>query len=380
MSNSDRERAAREFMRELGSLAPADERLIVGFAEEVNSIDKETGELSHAGWWPRPFKEGAQLFSSRNDYVAIASGKKTLNKKTEKMRYWRNTESFGTALAFYVDDIGGGIGSKGAFSIDELSAILPPTAIVETSPGNYQAWYFFSEPETNAKYFKAFLTSFVNSVLAERGGDKTINDIMRVGRIPFGVNNKRLPDGKLKYPGPDGEPFECRLYQVDYSRRYTIDDITDAFGFDVQMRTETVREYEDDEMVVDFMLYELSKKILTKMDMSETPGGEVTENQSGSCRIRCVWGDEHTNGLGSRGAQLGAYIRPPRAGEAVPFLYNCSHDICRERATWANKSEGGMWEKFTDEIVMPFVYKWCNNANSPTNADKFGAAMYGSKA
>lgn len=337
---------AEQFLKELQHTIPDDERVMAGYAEEATVQTDATGKKINGGWWPVPWKEGKYINSNSNAYACISSSIKTPNPKTGDLRYWRGEASFGHGLALMVDDIGHGKGSKGGMDLRHFYNILKPTATVETSPGNYQLWYFLDEPEPSMPRFKAFLTSFVTNVL-KLGGDNTIKDVSRYGRMPIGYNNKRHgPDGEFKYPVErDGRmvPFTVELKDANYSRRYSIDEIARAFKFEVLIPIKKNFTIDKAEYVYDVLWMNMAEKILGAAKMGEGSGGEVVMNMSGKYRIQCPWGNEHTNG-----DPFGAYFRGPIPGADVEFVFGCGHDTCRKlhRRTWAT---------FVDEIVMPKI-------------------------
>lgn len=342
-----------QFLFELQNGIPDDQRLIAGYAKDANVQTDETGRKINAGFWPTPYKPGKYIDENSNAYVCISSSIKTPNPKTQKMRYWRGEASFGRGLAIMVDDIGTGTGSKGGLTVEELSAILVPTAVVETSPWNHQLWYFLARPEDDMVRFKAFLSCFVEKVL-QKGGDNTIKDVSRYGRMPIGYNNKRHADGSLKYPDENGRPFRVQLLAADYSRRYEMDEIARAFGFDIVVPVrQRVLSEDISRAEVDMDKYWLNKAeaITNKLKMGEGSDGEVVMNMSGKYRIRCPWGDEHTNG-----DQFGAYFRGPIPGAEVEFVFGCGHDTCR-------KDNKRTWSSFVDAIVMPFIINRLDDAN-----------------
>jgi len=342
---------AEEFLRELHNGIPADERVMAGYAEEATVQTDESGKKINAGWWPTPWADGKYINTRANCYACISSSIKTPNPRTGKMRYWRGEASFGHGLALMVDDIGDGKGSKGDLGLEYFDMVLPPTATVETSPGNYQLWYFFDKPVDSLLHFKALLNCFVGSVL-KKGGDNTIKDISRYGRMPCGINNKRHgPDGAYKYAGKDGKPFQVRLKHADYSRRYSPEDIARGFGFSIVMPQKPVIQISEDDYKFDAVWLKAAEYICGKMKMGEGSNGEVGMNMSGKFRIRCPWGHEHTNG-----DPYGAYFRGPIPGAEHEFVFGCGHDTCRKlhRRTWA---------VFVDEIVMPYIYKRLESIN-----------------
>lgn len=333
-----------KFLRELGRGIPDDERVMAGYAGEATVQTDATGKKLNGGWWPVPYAEGKYIDAGKNCYVCISSSIKTPNPKTGTMRYWRGEASFGHGLALMVDDIGIGKGSKGGLTCEHFYDILPPTATIETSPGNHQLFYFFDEPEDSLIRFKSFLSCFVTAVL-KKGGDNTIKDIARYGRMPIGINNKRHgPDGEFKYAVSDANnkvvPWSVQLVDADYTRRYSMDQIADAFQFPIVMPIRRETEIDPDDYKIDAVWLKLAEKILSKLEHGEGSGGDVVMNMSGKYRIRCPWGHEHTNG-----DPFGAYFRGPIPGADVEFVFGCGHDTCR-------KLHRRTWSTFIDEVVI----------------------------
>lgn len=337
-----RSQAAEEFLVELARGIPEDQRAMVGYAEEATVRTDEDGKKLNAGWWPVPWKQGKYINENANCYVCISSSIQTPNPKTGKMRYWRGEAAFGRGLALMVDDIGDGKGSKGDFQRDEFAARLQPTAIVETSPGNYQFWYFFDEPVEDMVEYKAFIRCFVAAVIDGAGGDHTIKDVSRFGRMPTGYNNKRNKDDSFKYADPDGDCFECNLYHADYSKRYSMQDIAKAFGFQIVIPAQVKVHVDPDEWKYDQVWLQMAIQVCNKFSWGESANGRVEMNMSGKYRIRCPWGDSHSNG-----DPYGAYFRGPIPGAEHEYVFGCGHDGCRQA--------GRTWAPFIDQIVMPVV-------------------------
>lgn len=346
MNLREREAIAEEFLKELGRGIPEEERVMVGYASEATVQTDENGKKLNAGWWPLPYKVGKPIRQGDNCYVCISSSKRTPNPRTGVDRYWRGEASFGHGLALMVDDIGTGAGSKGDLLLDQFEAVLPPTAVVETSPNNYQLWYFLDAPEPNLKRFKAFLLGFVSTVL-DKGGDSTIRDVSRYGRMPAGINNKRGKDNQFKY-AENGQPFRVRLVKAEYERRYSMDRIAAAFGFPIivpveRSLSEEERAALDHEKRFDLRWLKVAVDILSKTKMGEGSSGEVSQNMSGKYRIRCPWGEEHSNG-----DPYGAYFRGAIPGADYEFVFGCGHDTCRK--DWKRT-----WSSFVDKIVIPHI-------------------------
>lgn len=359
MDYKERLKAVELFLNELGRGIPEDERVMVGYASEATVQTDASGKKLNAGWWPAPHRDGKNIKTEDNCYVCISSSKKTPNPKTGELRYWRGDESFGHGLALMVDDIGTGRGSKGLLHLDQFTARLEPTAVVETSPGNHQLWYFLDAPEPSRKRFKAFLVGFVSTVLVDKGGDGTIRDISRYGRMPAGINNKRDKENELKYADERGKPFRVGLAgEPRYDRRYSMDAIASAFGFriddflpaEVKLTPEQIAN-RDVDMEYDVIWREYAIHILSAAKQGEGSGGDVSQNMSGKYRIRCPWGDEHTNG-----DSYGAYFRGPIPGAEYEHVFGCGHDTCR-------KEKKRTWSPFIDKVVMPAIIEAIENNN-----------------
>jgi hypothetical protein len=262
-----------------------------------------------------------------------------------------------------VDDIGTGTGSKGQLSMAQFQDVLPPTAVVETSPGNHQLWYFLDAPCPDLKTFKAFLLGFVSTVLVGKGGDSTIRDVSRYGRAPIGINNKRHSDNQLKY-AENGKPFRVRLVSADYSRRYSMAAIANRFGFEIVIPVERAmddgeRAELDVENSFNRLWLQMAVAVLGDAKMGESSGGEVTQNMSGKYRIRCPWGEEHTNG-----DPYGAYFRDKIPGAEFDYVFGCGHDTCR-------KDNRRTWSVFVDHIVMPYIEGQIKKMNGARNVAAF---------
>lgn len=91
---------------------------------------------------------------------------------------------------------------------------LAPTAIVETSPGNFQYWYAYSDQPTVDEHCSLL------SALAKAGyTDPGATNAVRNCRLPGSVNRK---------PGRDD--FICREVSFDRTREFTVAQIVEAFG------------------------------------------------------------------------------------------------------------------------------------------------------
>ncbi|MBC8640184.1 hypothetical protein IAG25_25465 [Caballeronia sp. EK] len=343
---------AQEFLNELGAGLPDDERVMVTYPEKANNIEGE--EYDGRQWASKPYREGHELPTEKNCYAMISSAIKAKHPKTGEMKFWRHKSNFGHGLALMVDDIGTGAGSKGDMTLDDLKGKLEPTVIIETSPSNFQAWYFFDEPVADRERYAAFLEGFASEALS-KGGDHTIKDITRIGRFGMGVNNKRREDGSLKYSDASGKPFQPRQVEANYFNRYTMEEIAAAFEFDIVVR----EKYVDPDCAADDFnaaVFKSAVRLFGSLGSGTGPNGAMEERTAGKYRIVCPWGDEHSTGQRATDA---AFWNPD-ARHDVAYNFHCSHDSCQKA--------GRKWKKFIDQIVMPDIENKLEAANDDCEA------------
>ena len=118
--------------------------------------------------------------------------------------YKRQEKGCAAVWGVMLDDLG-----TKSLPVERL-AECPPSVLIETSPGNFQATYLFDQPQTYLARVKALNQSMVEAGLCDPGAKSPPT---RWGRMPFASNGKTDP------------AFECRLVEFHPERRYTIDAI-----------------------------------------------------------------------------------------------------------------------------------------------------------
>lgn len=336
------------FIKLLQSLIPESNRdneaLFMASAEKAT---KTAGDNS--GFWGGAVQYneiGNAVFNRyKNNFICISSIKKSRHPETGKPRFWRAKAHFGRGLAFMLDDLGSGKGSKGQLTVEAVSSVLPPTAVIETSPDNYQVWYVLKEGVADISLFERSLKAFVDKVLVD-GGDLTVKDAIRIGRAPFGVNNKTLDDGSLKYGvEEDGEivPWRVKVSVFSPENRYSLDELTDAFGVTVPPQPAPRAKAHESDLSLNEYMFQYAHWVLSKSKFGEG-GNPLNQNPFNRYRIRCPWGDEHSNG-----DPYGAFFRGPNPNEAYDhdYVFGCAHDSCKQK--------GRTWAAFVDEIVIKHI-------------------------
>lgn len=130
-------------------------------------------------------------------------------------RYRRVEAGCAAVWGLMLDDLG-----TKALPLSRLEK-CPPSYVIETSEGNFQAGYLFDEPQTDLKRITALNQATVDAQLCDPGAKTPTT---RWGRLPFASNGKYEP------------AFQCRLVAWNPERRYTIDQIAD--GLELAVETE----------------------------------------------------------------------------------------------------------------------------------------------
>ena len=118
--------------------------------------------------------------------------------------YRRRKTQWHRAFGLMLDDIG-----TKAEPRERLDA-CPPSYLIETSAGNFQAGYLFTEPCTDLARVEALQEALVKAGLCDPGSK---GPSARMGRLPVGVNGKYSPSQA------------CRLVEWHPERRYSIEQI-----------------------------------------------------------------------------------------------------------------------------------------------------------
>jgi hypothetical protein len=134
-------------------------------------------------WKYQPLPVGMKLYNggpfdsfgpNASNYVSISSFY-----PEDDGTYKRRDTSFAALHAIMIDDIGTKV------PIDSIAVM--PSALIETSKGNFQAWYKLDPPLRSLET----ATMLVNAFVAKLKHD--CNLVTRIGRLPVGSNTKYDP-------------------------------------------------------------------------------------------------------------------------------------------------------------------------------------------
>jgi hypothetical protein len=191
------------------------------------------------------------------------------------------------------------------------------SALIETSPGNYQGIIMLAEPITDGNVATRLLNALIDAGLCDAGAS---GPLTRWARLPVAIN------GKPKHADGDGVPFLCRLAEWNPDARYTPEQIIDGLQLKlppagrppktVKATTKNVRGTASDQgddvwlpkAEVNPVLVALQARGLYK-----TPLG------SGKHDVTCPWVNEHTDALDTGSAYFEPDDQYPLGG------YCCQH-------------------------------------------------------
>lgn len=267
--------------------------ILVSFAGNPNKVPK--GKWFGKAWTP----EAADLPSHFNNYFSLAAFR-----PDDSGKYRRQKKHFSALYAVMLDDVG--------TKVEHERLTLPPSWLLETSPGNYQAGYILAEPITAAKTADNLMNAIVAAHLCDPGAG---GPTARLARLPLAVNGKTDP------------AFQCRIEDWQPDRRYGFEELVNGLELDMKPterpkkkgQKQAERPAIGDDVFVprpeeNTVIAALKSKGLYK----ETLGG-------GKHDITCPWVTEHTDSVDGGTA----YFEPD---DTFPIGgFHCFHGHCEKR-------------------------------------------------
>lgn len=217
-------------------------------------------------------------------------------------RLFRQMDFYAGTVALMVDDVGTKV------KAEDLADVVP-TAIIETSKGNYQYWYVFEELCRSKPMMDALADSFVAKYTSD-GKDPGMKGVTRVGRVPDSTNAKASC-------GPDG--WAVRLAAFNPVAIYTPKWLAAELGISLQVRAQaaapTTGDAAKEERRARFA--EIKPHLHPKRDQP---------NNRGWTEIVCPWVWDHTGA-----ANNGASICEPNEFNRWFGGFQCHHGHCVDK-------------------------------------------------
>ena len=252
-----------------------------------------------------------------NVYLCVSAMRAAENPRTGRMEFRRRKANFAGGLLLMVDDLGDGPAAK--FPMSAIAA-APPTALIETSPDNFQAIYLFERAVTDIETFDALIRAFIAKQFL--GADTGMAGVNRVFRPPAGVN------GKPKHMR-DGKPWQVRLAEWHPDRRWTVEGLVEAFGLTLQRRGRRLARGATTDKAANIRAFVHVRRALQEAGMMKRDAPDV----AGWTEMRCPWTDEHTGRVDN-----GAAIRLPADENRFMGAFRCHHGNCDGRG-WRELTE-----------------------------------------
>ena len=273
----------------------------------------KSGDPGLGGWSAsRADQVASHLSAANNNYVACASfyPGDDGSFKARKMQ-------FAACHFLMLDDLGSKVPLERLVGF-ELSWLI------ETSPGNHQGGIILAEPLTDGAAAVRLLNAVIDSGLCDAGATGPLS---RWARLPVAIN------GKPKYVGEAGAPFQCRLLEWRQDARYTPQEIVDRLQLELAPAGRPKKTARTSARVA--QVDNISRSIGNDADDVLTPraaenpvvaalkarGLYKTPLGSGKHDITCPWVQEHSDRLDS-GA---AYFEPDELYPLGGFCCQHSH-------------------------------------------------------
>lgn len=268
------------------------------------SFEGNPASVPSQAWFGHPWAGNADsdvgLPNSANNYFSLA-----VFRPDEAGQYRRQKARFHALHAVMLDDVGSKV------AMDRLT--VPPSWLLETSPGNYQAGYLLSEPLTDGAAADRLMNAIVNAELCDPGAN---GPRARLARLPVAVNGKHAP------------PFPCRLTVWAPALRYSVQELVDGLQLEFRQAERHKRQstrgtqaqpVDGDPVWIPRPEENAVIAALRQRSLYKAPLGDGKHN------VTCPWVKEHTDAVDGGTAYFEPDDHWPVGG------FKCLHGHCTGR-------------------------------------------------
>lgn len=284
-----------EFLAAMRLFVPDDSRIL------VCQFRGDPGADIKGKWRAAVLNDCSMLDDMANVYVCVSA-----MRRNERGEFRRRKQNFAGGLLLMIDDLGSGPAAK--FPLGTIDA-LPPSALIETSPDNYQAIYLFDRLVEDAALFEALIRAFIDAQFL--GKDTGMAGVNRVFRPPAGTNGK---------PKHNGWRVSMRDWRPE--RRYGPEDIARAFNLTLAKAGPRIPRGATADKADNIRNFIAVRSALRSAGMIKREEPDM----AGWSDIQCPWVHEHTGGIDN-----GAAIRLPDEDNAWYGAFKCFHGSCNGR-------------------------------------------------
>ncbi len=270
----------------------------------VVSFEGNPASVPRKVWSGRPWLDTPDICdclpASANNYFSLAAFR-----PDDAGQFRRQKARFQALHAVMLDDIGTKV------AMERLT--LPPSWLLETSPGNHQAGYLLREPLTDGSVADRLMNAIVAAGLCDPGAN---GPRARLARLPVAVNGKHTP------------PFQCRMVEWSPEFRYSVEDLVDGLQLEMasigrstrhDTRAAQQRPSDGDPVWIPRPGENSVLAALHGRNLYKAPLG------NGKHDISCPWLVEHTEAVNSGTAYFEPDDNWPIGG------FKCFHGHCVER-------------------------------------------------
>ena len=277
---------------------------LVGAHPLLVSFEGNPANVPAKVWFGRPWQSTPEasvcLPASANNYFSLA-----IFRPDEAGQFRRQKARFQALCAVMLDDVGTKV------ILERLT--LPPSWLLETSPGNHQAGYLLGEPLEDGRVAERLMNAIVAAGLCDPGAN---GPRARLARLPVAVNGKHTP------------PFQCRMVEWTPALRYSVEDLVDGLQLEwasaarpTRRSTRAAQQRPSDGDPVWIPRPEENCVLTALRDRSlyKAPLGD------GKHDVTCPWVSEHTGDVNGGTAYFEPDDNWPIGG------FKCLHGHCAER-------------------------------------------------
>ncbi|MFQ5510059.1 MAG: hypothetical protein ACE5FN_12115 [Leptospirillia bacterium] len=266
----------------------------------VVSFKGNPANIAGSAWSGQPWREGDKpLPADANNYFTLS-----VFRPNEAGTYRRRKVHFQALHVVMLDDVG--------TKVDMERLTLPPSWLLETSEGNYQAGYILEKPLLHGPTADKLMNAIVTAGLCDPGAN---GPRARLARLPVAINGKHDP------------VFSCRMKVWEPGRRYLVKDLVEGLQVEMAQRGKPKRErspaqemsHQGDAVWIPRPEENAVIATLRARDLYKAPLGD------GKHDITCPWVDEHTGAADGGTAYFEPDDRWPIGG------FKCQHAHCTNR-------------------------------------------------
>jgi hypothetical protein len=308
------------------------EAMFVDLPEEASAavcgFSGDPNDPPDYAWCARPWRHGLRMpptvTAFSNNYVAVSSFYPDAQGKLR-----RRKDQFARLHGLMVDDIN--------TKVAAARIRLPLSAQIETSPHNFQGFYFI-EPsagsdvlDTGARLIEQMIKSGLAAAV-----DPGMSGTTRYARLPVGAN------AKAKYVQALGHLFHCQIVSWNPERRYTVEQIAQAYRLDLTPPAPR--------LLAPLTDADTAQRVAGFADLMRTIGAAgmyLETRDNGIHIIVCPWIEAHTDR-----SETGTAVMAPNGLNRWAGGFRCWHGHC-ERRTIADVYRWARALERTAQAVAP---------------------------